>query len=290
MSDAVRPAQPPVTVVVITHNSAQHLRQCLEALRRQTYADLEIVVVDDGSDDATGDVVTRIDDRRIIYVRNASQEGRPRARNRGTEMAKGAFIFFTDDDCLPIRTWVEEGMRVFRERTCTGVEGRTRPVEPLTLATRSVLNEQGSEWQTCNVAYRREVIRKVGGFDERYAFAYEDRDLALRVLREGPIEFCPDMLVFHAAIPWTWRGAVNNALRSRDRVRLIVEHNDRAGIRGIVVEPQSLIILVCPFLLLFYHQTRSAADLRAAGLVWLRAIVQRVTIWRAAWEARRFLV
>jgi glycosyltransferase involved in cell wall biosynthesis len=282
--------RPLVTVVVITHNSAQHLGQCLEALRRQTFTDLEILVVDDGSDDATDALVKGIDDRRVVYTRNASQEGRPRSRNRATALATGELIFFTDADCMPIRTWVEEGVQVFREHDCAGVEGRTRPTEALTLAQRSVVNEEGGQWQTCNIAYRRSVLLRVGGFDERYVFAYEDRDLALRVLREGRIEFCSDMLVFHTTIPWTWRGAINNALRSRDRVRLIVEHGDRAGVWGVVVEPVGLVTLVCPVLLLLYHPTRSVADLRAAGLMWVRAVVQRLVIWHAAWQARRLLL
>lgn len=292
MSDAVRSGQRPlVTVVVITHNSAQYLGHCLHALCRQTFADLEILVVDDGSTDGTEALVRAIDDPRVVYLRNASQEGRPRARNQGIARATGEWLFFTDADCLPIRTWVEEGVQTFRERHCAGVEGRTRPVEAPTLAQRSVVNEDGGQWQTCNIAYRREVLVSAGGFDERYVDAYEDRDMALRVLRLGRIEFCPDMLVFHATIPWTWQGAINNAHRSRDRVRLIVEHNDRAGVwRGIIVEPRWLLVLFCPVLLLFHHQTRSAADVRAAGLMWLRAVVQRVAIWRAAWEARRLLV
>lgn len=291
MSDAVRPAQRPlVTVVVITHNCAEYLGRCLDALRRQTFTDLEILVVDDGSDDGTEELVKGIEDPRVVYERNARREGRPRARNRGTELATGELIFSTDADCLPIRTWVEEGVRVFRDRGCAGVEGRTRPVEALTLAQRSVFNEEGGQWQTCNIAYRRDVLLRAGGFDERYVFAYEDRDLALRVLREGRIEFCPDMLVFHATIPWTWHGVVDGARRSRDRVRLIVEHDDRAGRSGIVVEPRSLIVLLCPVLLLFYHQTRSVADVRAAVLMWVLALVQRLAIWRAAWDARRLLL
>lgn len=291
MSDSVRPPHAPlVSVVVITHNSASYLGSCLHALCRQTFSDLEILVIDDGSDDGSDDVVRHAPDSRIVYARNATQEGRPRARNRGVALATGQLVFFTDADCLPIRTWVEEGVQAFRERQCAGVEGRTRPTETLTLAQRSVFNELGRQWQTCNIAYRKDAIVRAGGFDERYVFAYEDRDLALRVLRDGRIEFCPDMLVFHATIRWTWQGVVNNALRSRDRVRLIVEHGDRAGMWGVIVEPSALLTLVCPFLLLLHHPTRSLDDFRAAGLIWMRALVQRMAIWQAAWQARRLLI
>lgn len=276
--------------MVITYNSAPFLKLCLDALLRQTFADLEVLVVDDGSDDSTEALVRGIEDRRVVYAQNATREGRPRARNRGTALATGELIFFTDADCVPIRTWVEEGVRMFRTHDCAGVEGRTRPAESLTLAGRSVANESGGEWHTCNMAYRQDVLLRVGGFDERYVCAYEDRDLALRVLRDGRIEFCPDMLVFHASMRWTWKDALNNAFRSRDRVRLIVDHDDRAGHWGPVVEPRSLVVLLCPVLLLFYQQVRSAADVRAVGLMWVRAIVQRFVIWRAAWEARRLLL
>ncbi len=153
-----------------------------------------------------------------------------------------------------------------------------------------MVNEDGGQWQTCNIAYRRDAIVAAGGFDGRYVDAYEDRDLALRVQRRGTIAFCPDMVVFHEVIRWTWRRVVSDAMRARDRVRLIAEHGDRAARWGRVVEPRGLMILLCPPILLLYFPVRAPRDVVAIAMVWVRSVVQRVAIWQAAWRARRLLV
>lgn len=276
---------------MITRNAAHFLPGCLDALRRQSIADVEIVVVDDHSDDDTPAVVGSAGDARIVYVRNERHAGVAASRNRGVALARSPSVFFTDADCRPLRSWVEEGLRTFAERDCAGVEGRTLPPRHvLSLAHRSVINEEGGQWQTCNIAYRRDAILGAGGFDARYVNAYEDRDLALRVQRRGAIVFCPDMVVFHELIRWTWKRVVSDGMRARDRVRLIVEHGDRSALWGRVVEPRGLAIVLCPLILLLYFPVRSARDLAAIPMLWVRSVVQRAAIWRAAWRARRFLV
>jgi GT2 family glycosyltransferase len=263
----------------------------LEALRRQSVDALEIIVVDDHSTDETAQLLQGLSDSRIIWVRNERHEGLSRSRNRGLSLASGSIVFFTDDDCTPIRTWVEEGLQCFITPDVVGVEGRTLPAGSiLSLAHRSVINDSGGQWQTCNIAYRAELLRRLGGFDERYVIAYEDRDLALRAQRHGRLVFCPDMLVFHDIIRWTWRDILSNAARGRDRVRLIVDHGDRAARWGPVVEPSSLMVLLCPVLLLLVYPLRSSADLIGIPMLWGRSLILRIVIWRSAWGAGRFLI
>ena len=87
-----------VTVVVPTRNRAAMLRQALRSVAAQRGVDLEAVVVDDGSTDATPAVVTAIGDRRLRLVRHQRPQGVSTARNRGVAEARGRWVAFLDDD------------------------------------------------------------------------------------------------------------------------------------------------------------------------------------------------
>ena len=92
--------EPLVTVIIPTYRRATLLARAIEHVRRQTYRNLEIIVVDDGSPDSTGDVVrtNAAQDSRIRYVRHERNKGLPAARNTGIRAATGEYIAFIDDD------------------------------------------------------------------------------------------------------------------------------------------------------------------------------------------------
>ena len=85
-----------VSVVIPTYNNAALLHETLDGVRRQTFNDFEIIVVDDGSTDNTADMVQRYDPA-IRYVHQTNQ-GPAAARNKGVSLAQGKFIAFCDHD------------------------------------------------------------------------------------------------------------------------------------------------------------------------------------------------
>ena len=87
---------PKISVVIPTYNNAALLCETLAGVRRQTFKDFEIIVVDDGSKDNTGDVVTRYDPT-IHYLQQTNQVPAA-ARNKGVSLAQGEFIAFCDHD------------------------------------------------------------------------------------------------------------------------------------------------------------------------------------------------
>jgi hypothetical protein len=91
---------PHVSVVVPTHNRRRLLGRALASVVRQRDVDLEVVVVDDGSADGTGEVVAGLGDRRVRLVRHPRPQGVSAARNRGIAEARGAWVAFLDDDDL----------------------------------------------------------------------------------------------------------------------------------------------------------------------------------------------
>ncbi len=89
---------PLVSVVIPTRNRCRRLSMTLRSALAQRHVNLEVVVVDDGSQDDTYKMVTDLGDPRIRLVRNASPRGESGARNRGLEETRGAWIAFLDDD------------------------------------------------------------------------------------------------------------------------------------------------------------------------------------------------
>ena len=89
---------PLVTVIIPTYKRATLLRHALESVRRQTYRNIDILVVDDASHDDTSSVVKAIPDTRIRYIRHETNKGVSAARNTGIREARGEYIAFIDDD------------------------------------------------------------------------------------------------------------------------------------------------------------------------------------------------
>jgi glycosyltransferase involved in cell wall biosynthesis len=88
---------PKVSVIIPTYNRADFLPRAIESVLEQTYADFELVIVDDGSTDETADVVARYADPRIRYHWQENQE-RSAARNEGIALSQGAYVTFLDSD------------------------------------------------------------------------------------------------------------------------------------------------------------------------------------------------
>jgi glycosyltransferase involved in cell wall biosynthesis len=188
---------PLVSTVIPTRNRAHLLERALRAVRRQVDVDLEVIVVDDGSTDATSRVVAEALDDRIRYIRNATATGVSGARNRGITAARGEWLAFLDDDDL----WAPEKLtRQLRAAVQTGrqwaytgdvnVDENLRvlsggpPPEPsavVALLPRwNPLSSGGS-----NVIVHADLLARVGGFDPTLRRT-EDWDLWIRIARTGP--------------------------------------------------------------------------------------------------------
>lgn len=99
---------PTVSVIMPAFRCAEYLPQAIESVLAQTFSDFELIVVDDGSPDDTGEIVARYrGDRRVIYVRQENA-GLPGARNTGVRNARGQFIAAVDADDALAPTALEE--------------------------------------------------------------------------------------------------------------------------------------------------------------------------------------
>jgi glycosyltransferase involved in cell wall biosynthesis len=110
-----------VSIIIPTFNGSSRIIHCLDALLQQIGpTDYEILVVDDGSTDNTAEVAGRFSRVKLIRQSNA---GPAAARNRGVQESCGTIILFTDDDCIPERTWLGAMLAPFANPEVVGVKG-----------------------------------------------------------------------------------------------------------------------------------------------------------------------
>lgn len=196
----------PATIQFCTYNRATLLDRVLDACFEQTVEphEYEVIVVDDGSADATPEVLDRARTRagcRFEIVRQPNR-GLAAARNAGIERARGERIIFIDDDVLPLPNFVEEHLRAQRRDAAAIVRGGAIEVEDLDdlpPPVWSVRNYSGNYFWTTNVSVPLATIRAIGGFDESFSeYGWEDIDVGLRLRKRGVRAiFHPKALVYH---------------------------------------------------------------------------------------------
>jgi len=156
--------------------------------------------VDGGSTDGTAELARRWGCK--VYVQ--PRTNRAEARNFGVMKAKGNIVAFIDSDCIAESDWLEKLTRKLvgnKDKSIAGVAGRTLAANrdkliPYLIELASCASN-GIHYATWNIAYRKDVVLEVGGFDERL-HAAEDQALAWKVLRKGyKIVWEPEAIVYH---------------------------------------------------------------------------------------------
>jgi len=196
-----------VSVVIPTYNYGRYIAEAIDSALAQTYAPLEIIVVDDGSTDDTRAVLAPYGDKiRTICQQNA---GVAAARNTGIAAARGEYIAFLDSDDLwhprklelqmarfdadPSLGLVHCGVEIFDSDGRTtgtiehGLDGRIAAA--LLRLDEEVLSAPGT-----SIVVPRRVAEEVGGYDVRLAPS-EDWDFCYRVAVRYPVAFVPELLV-----------------------------------------------------------------------------------------------
>lgn len=224
---------PEVSVVVATRDRPGRLAALISSLDAQSLARdrFEIVVVDDAS--ATT-LELRPDGAKTAQLRLITHPdalGPAAARNRGWQEARGGLIAFTDDDCEADSEWLARLLDAHRSSPEAIVQGRTGPIlreldrfGPF--GRTRVVDRPTIYYETCNVAYPRELLERVGGFDETFPEpAGEDADLGWRVRESGAERvFAQDAVVHHAVEDVGLRGYLRDARRGPTSMQMMSRH------------------------------------------------------------------
>lgn len=199
--------RPNVSVVIPTHNRAELLSRLGAALSAQEgVGPYEVVFVDDSSTDGTSEVLAQVQAAASVPVqvlRTSSSSGNPaHPRNLGWRAARAPLVAFIDDDCRPRPDWLGALLEALADADL--VQGLTDadPDEAPgsgPFARFIVVTEFSWKFETCNIAYRRELLERLGGFDESFPLKFgEDVDLGWRAVDAGArFGWAPDAVVYH---------------------------------------------------------------------------------------------
>jgi glycosyltransferase involved in cell wall biosynthesis len=183
------------------------LREAIDSVASQSFADWEVVVVDDGSEDGTADWLGRIDDPRIRSLHLPDRLERTVARNRGLAAARGECVLFLDDDdrVAPGALRALSGALERRPEAVAAVGAavrfgpdgqRERVAHPRRSSVRTIWREVLAGWDSGSgqAAFRTRPLRDAGGWNEELTY-WELGDLWFRVALSGPVVVLPEVVL-----------------------------------------------------------------------------------------------
>lgn len=198
---------PLVSIVSVTYNRRQDVLELLTALREQDYAPLEVIVVDNASEDGTADQIAEHFPE-VTLVRNQQNTGMV-AYNTGIEMAKGQYILFIDDDGMPATIdWVQRMVACLQENPKLGAiacqvrlteTGEVAPDDPQYLLVEDEFGGYPCPAFVCTGAgIRADAVRTVGSFPPFFFRSYMEFTLSTKLWNSGwQVRYFPDITVFH---------------------------------------------------------------------------------------------
>jgi O-antigen biosynthesis protein len=203
-----RPARTPmVSVVICAYNAERTIRQCLQSLRQLDYPNFEVIVVDDGSRDATPQIAAEFPEFRLIRQPN---RGLSTARNVGARASLGELVAYTDSDCVVDPHWLTFMVRALTEEALDGCGGpnyaphedgwiagcvAASPGAPCHVL---IGDDRAEHLAGCNMVFRKAAFEDVGGFDPQFTAAGDDVDMCWRLMDAGYVlGYCPSAFVWH---------------------------------------------------------------------------------------------
>ena len=202
MPDSVSPA---VSILLAVYNGEPFLKEALDSIFAQSFGDFELIVVDDASTDGTRTILASYDDVRLECLRNEENVGQTRSLNRALRVARGALIARHDADDISHPDRLRRQVEVMEERpqlTLLGtayerIDRQARVLDvvrpPATNASLQKRLEQGNIFCHGSVMMRRDLLEKVGGYNEDFSVT-QDYDLWLRFAEHGELANLPQAL------------------------------------------------------------------------------------------------
>ena len=223
-----------VSIVIPAYNCEKTIFKTLQGALNQSYGDVEVIVVDDGSRDATPEIISGFKKARYFCQKNS---GPASARNLGAKNAQGDIVFFTDSDCIPHQNWIEKAVVYFTDQEVGVVAGSYGIANKEYILARCIYSEilyrhsrlmpkYPKSFGSYNFGVRKKVFDAVGGFNIGYKSASgEDNDLSYKILNAGyKIIFEKEALVDHYHPIKIWKYLSEQFRHGFWRVKMYIDH------------------------------------------------------------------
>ena len=228
-----------ISIIVPAFNVEKTIRRCIESLLAQEFEEqFELIVVDDGSSDATASIVKEFKEVKLLQQKNS---GPAVARNRGAKQARGEIIVFTDSDCIASQDWLREMIAPFKDKNAVAVQGAYKSKQKSLIARfgqieieeryEKMKKAKQLDWiGSYSGAYKKNVFLQFLGFDEGFPIASgEDPELSYRIAEKGlMLVFNPKAIVFHSHPESLAKYLRTKFFRAFWRVPLYTKHRAKA--------------------------------------------------------------
>lgn len=230
---------PPVSVIIPCYNVEAFVQRQIDAVLPQLGPEDELILVDNRSTDRTHDILARaaLTDQRIRITAAADKAGANYARNAGMKAARHFMFLFCDADDIVQPGWVEAMRRILRLGGIVGgaaipVDGNGAQVAP-EIQLHTIFG--GPEYPLGgNMGIRREVVARVGGFDESFQGGHDETDLAWRAFAAGwPTLLAPDARIKYVQRPAAEATARQKRSFARTSIQLWVQHPETVNPHGV---------------------------------------------------------
>jgi len=195
-----------VSVIITTYNRAGYLNKCLHSIVNQTYKDIEIFVIDDGSVDNTSEIVKNFQDKRIVYVKNERTGNVSYSRNMGIKMSSRPYVAFCDDDDTWKANKLDVQLKYIKDEkiVCSNgdvidendviiVKQNNNYKEDMCFDLSFILKD--NRILTSSMFVSKDIFDKIGLFEEKHASRCEDYEMWIRMATEYKIKYINQALV-----------------------------------------------------------------------------------------------
>jgi glycosyltransferase involved in cell wall biosynthesis len=210
-----------LSVVICTYNRDRHIERALQSLVNQDFDKqaYEIIVVDNNSNDKTPDIIRRFKEQHPEYnivLSKETRQGLSFARNKGIELAKGAYISYIDDDGIARKDYIQQ-IKKYTEKYPDDVafggkvlpiyENKTEPAWMSKYIERIIsIVDLGNEVKVlkktypvgCNMFFKKELFDKIGGFNTALQLRSDDKYIFFKIREKGyKVLYLPEVVVSH---------------------------------------------------------------------------------------------
>jgi GT2 family glycosyltransferase len=195
-----------ISIIIPTFNRKEMLRDALNSLFNQTYPKnkYEIIVVDDGSTDGTSKMLGNMKNPNLQFIRQKNL-GRGPAINTGLKMAKGGIIIIIDDDCIATENYIRKLSGAYSDNKVGAAAGKIIPSSLNTFVERytdakGIIDQSSFQYFLfgASSSYKREVLDKIGGFDDFFSRTAEDVDISFRIMLSGfKLKYVSGAITYH---------------------------------------------------------------------------------------------